>query len=102
VVRIDQPVGTGFSVGTPTATDEQDIADDFVQFLTKFQKLYNIRNFRIFMSGESYAGRYVPYISAAMLDKNDTEHFNLSGKLSAIGSSFRGCFPALKRCLLII
>lgn len=80
MVRVDQPVGTGFSVGTPTATDEQDIAVDFVQFLTKFQKLYNIRNFRIFMSGESYAGRYVPYISAAMLDKNDTEHFNLSGK----------------------
>ncbi|CEJ55066.1 hypothetical protein PMG11_01343 [Penicillium brasilianum] len=78
---VDQPVGTGFSVGTPTATDEQDIAVDFVQFLTKFQKLYNIRNFRIFMSGESYAGRYVPYISAAMLDKNDTEHFNLSGAL---------------------
>lgn len=30
-------------------------------------------------AGESYAGRYVPYISAAMLDANDTEYYNLSG-----------------------
>lgn len=42
--------------------------------------MYEIKNFRIFMSGESYAGRYVPYISAAMLDQNDTEHFDVSGK----------------------
>lgn len=41
--------------------------------------MYEIKNFRIFMSGESYAGRYVPYISAAMLDQNDTEYYDLSG-----------------------
>jgi carboxypeptidase D len=78
--RVDQPVGVGYSNGTPTATNEKDLAADFVDFLQEFQKAYGIRNFRIFLSGESYAGRYVPYISAAMLDKNDTEYFNLSGK----------------------
>lgn len=38
VVRVDQPAGTGFSVGTPAAKDEQDIDVDFVNFLTQFQK----------------------------------------------------------------
>ncbi|KAJ6124148.1 hypothetical protein N7471_011465 [Penicillium samsonianum] len=78
---VDQPVGVGFSNGTPTATGEEEIAVDFVNFFKEFQEAYGIKNFRIFLSGESYAGRYVPYISAAMLDKNDTEHFNLSGAL---------------------
>lgn len=32
------------------------------------------------MTGESYAGRYVPYISAAMLDQNDTEYYDMQGK----------------------
>ncbi|GKZ27404.1 hypothetical protein AbraIFM66951_005303 [Aspergillus brasiliensis] len=78
---VDQPVGTGFSVGNVTATNEDDITADFLDFFQKFQDLYGIRNFRIFMTGESYAGRYVPYISSAMLDKNDTTRFNLSGAL---------------------
>lgn len=77
--RVDQPVGTGFSVGNVTATNEEEIAADFLDFFEKFEDLYGIKNFRIFMTGESYAGRYVPYISSAMLDKNDTTRFNLSG-----------------------
>lgn len=32
--------------------------------------------------GESYAGRYVPYIGAQMLDAKDTEYFDLSGTFS--------------------
>ncbi|KAI2814181.1 hypothetical protein CBS63078_7389 [Aspergillus niger] len=78
---VDQPVGTGFSVGNVTATNEEEIAADFLDFFEKFEDLYGIKNFRIFMTGESYAGRYVPYISSAMLDKNDTTRFNLSGAL---------------------
>ncbi|CAG7920545.1 unnamed protein product [Penicillium olsonii] len=78
---VDQPVGVGFSNGTPTATSEEDLAADFIKFFKEFQEEYEIENFRIFLTGESYAGRYVPYISAAMLDKNDTRHFNLSGAM---------------------
>lgn len=78
-LRVDQPVGTGFSVGNVTATNEVEIAADFLNFFAKFEDLYGIKNFRIFITGESYAGRYVPYISSAMLDRNDTTRFNLSG-----------------------
>ncbi|KAF2434694.1 carboxypeptidase S3, penicillopeptidase S3, CPD-S3 [Tothia fuscella] len=78
---VEQPIGTGFTVGTPTAKTEEEIAADFVGFFKNFQTTFGIKNFKIYVTGESYAGRYVPYISAAMLDKKDTEYFNLKGAM---------------------
>lgn len=93
---VEYPIGVGFSPGTPTATDEEEPALEFVQFLKNFQvsltfcreddimtgrqTIFNISNYSIYVSGESYAGRYVPYVANAMLDQNDTTHFNVSGK----------------------
>ena len=74
-------MGTGYTVGTPTATTEEQIAQDFVGFFKNFQTTFGIKNFKIFVSGESYAGRYVPYISAAILDKQDTTNFDLRGAM---------------------
>ncbi|KAJ5693178.1 hypothetical protein N7462_002601 [Penicillium macrosclerotiorum] len=79
---VDQPVGTGYSTGTPTATSQEEIAQDFIKFFKNFQKLFGIKNFKIYVTGESYAGRYVPYISAAMLDEKDKEYFDLHGALA--------------------
>lgn len=79
--RVEQPVGTGFSIGTPKATSEEEVAQDFIKFFKNFEDLFGITNYKIYVTGESYAGRYVPYISAAMLNQNDTEHYDLSGKL---------------------
>ncbi|KAL3444712.1 Alpha/Beta hydrolase protein [Aspergillus insuetus] len=81
VLWVDQPVGTGYSVGTPTAISQEETAEDFVKFFKNFQETFGIKNFRIFVTGESYAGRYVPYISAAMLDQDDKEYYDLSGAL---------------------
>lgn len=81
LLRVEQPVGTGFSIGEVTATTEEEIAQDFIKFFKNFQKTFGIKNFKIYVTGESYAGRYVPYISAAMLDKKDTEYFDLRGAL---------------------
>ncbi|QSZ32269.1 hypothetical protein DSL72_001843 [Monilinia vaccinii-corymbosi] len=82
VLWVEQPVGTGFSIGEVTATSEEEIAEDFVKFFLNFQKTFGIKNFKIYVAGESYAGRYVPYISVAMLEKNDTDYFDLSGALA--------------------
>ena len=57
---VDQPVGTGFSTGNATATSQFDIASDFVKFFKNFEQLFGIKNYKIFVTGESYAGRYVP------------------------------------------
>lgn len=53
-----------------------------MKFFKNFQQTYGIKNFKIYVTGESYAGRYVPYISAAMLDEKDKEYFDLQGALA--------------------
>ncbi len=78
---VEQPIGTGFSIGTPSATSEEEIAQNFVDFFKNFEQLFGITNFKIYITGESYAGRYVPYISAAFLNQKDKKYFDLSGAL---------------------
>ncbi|KAH0361413.1 serine carboxypeptidase, partial [Aureobasidium melanogenum] len=78
---VEQPVGTGFSIGTPRATSEEQVAQDFIKFFKNFQRLFGTTNYKIYVTGKSYAGRYVPYTSAAMLGQNDTEYYDLSGAL---------------------
>ena len=78
---VEQPVGTGFSIGTPTATSEEEIAADFVKFFKNFEDIFGIKNYKIFVAGESYAGRYVPYIANEMLDQNDTCYYGVNGIL---------------------
>jgi carboxypeptidase C (cathepsin A) len=86
--RVEQPVGTGFSIGEITATNEEDIAEDFVNFFLNFENIFGIKNFKIYVTGESYAGRYVPYIAGAMIDKANTTHFDLSGKYLSSAEEF--------------
>lgn len=78
---VEQPVGTGFSIGEVTATTEEEIAQDFIKFFKNWETTFGIKNYKIYITGESYAGRYVPYISAAMLDEKDKEYYDLSGAL---------------------
>ncbi|KAE8144426.1 Alpha/Beta hydrolase protein [Aspergillus avenaceus] len=82
MIWVDQPVGTGFSTGTPTATTQEETAEDFIKFFKNFQQMFGIKRFKIYIAGQSYAGRYVPYISAAMLDQKDTEYYDLRGALA--------------------
>lgn len=79
--RVEYPIGVGFSTGNVTATTEEQTAMDFISFFKNFEDIFSIRNYKIFVTGESYAGRYVPYVSAAMLDANDTSYYNFSGAL---------------------
>ncbi|KAF2228602.1 alpha/beta-hydrolase [Viridothelium virens] len=81
VLWVEYPVGLGFSTGSVTATSEEETAQDFLGFFENFLDTFGITNFKIYVTGESYAGRYVPYVSAAMLDRNDTSKFDLSGAL---------------------
>ena len=79
--QVEQPVGTGFSIGNKTAVSEEDIAADFIGFFKNFQDIFGIKKFKIYVTGESYAGRYVPYVANAMLDANDTDYYDLRGTL---------------------
>jgi carboxypeptidase D len=79
MLYVDQPVGTGFSIGTITAKSQLDVSKAFLSWFKNFETTFGITNHKIFITGESYAGRYVPYIAAGMLDKKDTEYYDLQG-----------------------
>jgi carboxypeptidase D len=69
----------GFTQGNATATSQEEIAEEFLGFFKNFITTFGLENRKVYITGESYAGRYVPYIANAMLDKNDTEHFGVTG-----------------------
>jgi len=85
--RVEQPIGTGFSTGTPYATSEEDIAGPFLQWFKNWQDTFDVKNYKIYVTGESYAGRYVPYIAGAMVDAADKEYYNISGESQHLSSA---------------
>lgn len=79
MVWIDQPVGTGFSPGVPDINDEQDVAEQFMGFWRNFMETFSMEGRKVYITGESYAGQYIPYIASGMLDTNDTKYYNVKG-----------------------
>jgi len=90
---VDQPVGTGFSYADSIVdyvTDEDEIAEDMYQFLQQFFKIYpQYANLAFFVTGESYAGHYIPAISHRIMQGNNNKeglYINLKGL--AIGNGW--------------
>lgn len=64
VLWVEQPVGTGYSQGTPNITNEDDLAAQVVGFMQQFLEVFSeLKGKNFYLSGESYAGYYVPYIA---------------------------------------
>lgn len=66
VVWIDQPVGVGYTQGKPSIHDEYDLAAQFAGFWKHFVELFGMQDWRVYLTGESYAGFYIPYIAGAV------------------------------------
>ncbi|KAG9237435.1 serine carboxypeptidase [Amylocarpus encephaloides] len=79
MIYIDQPVSTGFSPGNITVNDENDVAKQFMGFWKNFIKTFHMKGYKIYITGESYAGQYIPYIASAMLDAQDETYYNVKG-----------------------
>lgn len=83
VLWVEQPAATGFSQGTPDAKDERDVAQEFYSFLTKFYETFpEVQGKRLWLTGESYAGMYIPYIADHIYhapDKNKRHGIDLQG-----------------------
>jgi len=75
VMWVDQPVGAGFSYnkfGDLGVISETEMAEDMYQFLQIFFHSYpHFAKLGFFITGESYAGHYIPALSAYILRKND-------------------------------
>ncbi|MCJ1471478.1 hypothetical protein MMC13_000117 [Lambiella insularis] len=81
VVWVEQPVGTGFSQGTPNATNEVEVAHQFLGFFKNFVETFALQGREVYIAGESYAGYYIPYIADAMLNTKDKTYYNLDSIL---------------------
>lgn len=83
MVWVDQPIGTGFSPYGDDApaniTNEVDIGRDFAGFWKNFMTTFNMTGRKVYLTGESYAGQYIPYIASYMLDQNNTDYYNVKG-----------------------
>ncbi|EPQ61415.1 hypothetical protein GLOTRDRAFT_30246 [Gloeophyllum trabeum ATCC 11539] len=74
VVWIEQPVGTGFTKGTPNIHNENELADQFYGFLQQFFSVFpELKSKKLFITGESYAGFYIPYIATRIVDASSAE-----------------------------
>ncbi|KAJ3761692.1 alpha/beta-hydrolase, partial [Lentinula raphanica] len=68
VFFVDSPVGTGYSTSglRGAADDEERVASDFLAFLDNLTKVFpGLRTRPLYLLGESYAGRFIPYILKA-------------------------------------
>ncbi|PFH45326.1 hypothetical protein AMATHDRAFT_71834 [Amanita thiersii Skay4041] len=64
VLWVEQPVGTGFSQGKPNIQNEDDLAAQLVGFLQQFLEVFSeLKNKKFYLTGESYAGTYIPDIA---------------------------------------
>ena len=89
VMYVDQPLGTGFSFINEFGSlrwSEDAIAEDFYNFLHNFMVKYpEFQGREIYLTGESYAGHYIPNIARRLQLKADP-WINLAGV--AIGNGW--------------
>ncbi|EAQ85937.1 hypothetical protein CHGG_07190 [Chaetomium globosum CBS 148.51] len=79
IVYIEQPVGTGFTTGKATITNEEELAEQFMGFWKNFIDTFGMHGYKVYIAGESYAGYYCPYIASAFLDAEDKTYYDMSG-----------------------
>jgi len=88
LLYVDQPVGTGFSHAglSHLNTNEEEIADNMALFMQKFLAKYpQLEGRDFYITGESYAGHYIPAISHNFLFKNK-DNLKINFKGMAIGN----------------
>ncbi|KAM0965583.1 hypothetical protein ACFX13_021857 [Malus domestica] len=77
MLYLETPIGVGFSYSTDTSSYE---ARDNLLFLQKWlEKFPQYRNRSLYITGESYAGHYVPQLAELMLQFKKEYQFNLKG-----------------------
>lgn len=95
MIYIDNPVGTGFSFTDSEdgyAENEKDVGENLLRALKQFFLLFpNLQKNEFFISGESYAGKYVPAAGYAIFEDserqdNDPQSPKINLKGLAIGN----------------
>ncbi|CAO2813002.1 unnamed protein product [Amaranthus hypochondriacus] len=86
LIYVDQPVGTGFSYTSDNSDirhDENGVSNDLYDFLQAFFKAHpDYAKNDFYITGESYAGHYIPAFAARVHSGNKAQeglHINLKG-----------------------
>jgi carboxypeptidase D len=57
MVYVEQPIGVGFTQGTPNITNEVELGLQFVGFWKNFVSAFRLQGCKTYITGESYGGR---------------------------------------------
>ena len=88
LLAIEQPAGVGFSkTSNPKYSwTDDDTADNLLYAVKDFLNEFNLKGRDFYISGESYAGVYIPFLATHMLeDTSTTDKVNLRGVLIGNG-----------------
>lgn len=90
LLYVEQPIGTGFSYGSPLPETERDAAGDIWHFMLNFLDVFpHLKDYEFFVMGESYAGMFVPSIAHYFHTQNlkpENPRINLAG--AALGNGW--------------
>lgn len=90
MLYVDQPVGTGYSfTESPAgyARNQTDVGRDLLEFVQQFFTLFSeLAQNEFYLAGESYAGKYVPTLGAALHDNADTMRVKINFRGIAFGN----------------
>lgn len=90
IIFIDQPIGTGYSHASVVdyVVNEDQVAADFLIFLNGFYAKHpEFKGRELYITGESYAGHYIPAIGAA-LHQAQANNSDINLKGVAIGNGW--------------
>ncbi|KAK1143504.1 hypothetical protein N8T08_006310 [Aspergillus melleus] len=92
---VDQPVDTGFSYideGVELPVDSAEAAVDIHRFLQLFvsEVFPHLSTVPVHLSGESYAGKYIPYLGAQIIQQNQLhpDHPQINLQSCLVGNGF--------------
>lgn len=94
LIFIDNPVGTGFSFTNKDGycTDEECIAKGLYSCLDQFFNMFpNLRKNEFYITGESYAGKYIPSLGVEIHNRNMQNKKKINLKGLALGNAY--CDP---------
>ncbi|KAL2634330.1 hypothetical protein R1flu_005809 [Riccia fluitans] len=90
---LESPAGVGWSYSNTSddyfsATDESTARDNMMFLLNWFEKFPDYKSRKFFLTGESYAGHYIPQLGALVIEynKNPTKDFSFNLQGVAIGN----------------
>ncbi|XP_026755118.2 venom serine carboxypeptidase-like [Galleria mellonella] len=92
LIYIDNPVGTGYSFTKDPkgyCTDEKQIGEELYSTVIQFLQLFpELQKNMFFVTGESYAGKYVPALAYTIHEKNKRAKTKINMQGLAIGNGF--------------